>query len=252
MPKRTAANKTIKVEKNLDNPGIIKIDLTHPDPAEIKPKPHLQPQTKLTYAVKVEEIKQPAVLNSGYDTSPHSVITQQAITNHVNTGNANIISIANINVGHLDGIRNAKVYQPPQQPITTNYTISNNQYKRAVINDPNSLSGHNIYTTNYTQLEPVAESKPTGTATPVINHSSVAVTMASGGSTFVGAEDQPPLSPPMTKVHSCDVCQKSFKRREHLYQHMKLHTGFRPFRCEHCNKAFMRKEHLLRHMTSHR
>lgn len=53
------------------------------------------------------------------------------------------------------------------------------------------------------------------------------------------------------KVHVCDVCHKIFKRREHLMQHIKLHTGFRPFTCERCNKSFMRKEHLLRHMTSH-
>lgn len=53
------------------------------------------------------------------------------------------------------------------------------------------------------------------------------------------------------KTHVCEVCQRAFKRREHLYQHVKLHTGFRPYICEHCNKAFMRKEHLLRHSTLH-
>lgn len=53
------------------------------------------------------------------------------------------------------------------------------------------------------------------------------------------------------KCHVCGICQKSFKRREHLFQHIKLHTGFRPYTCENCSKSFMRKEHLLRHMTSH-
>lgn len=50
---------------------------------------------------------------------------------------------------------------------------------------------------------------------------------------------------------TCDVCQKQFKRREHLVQHMKLHQGVRPFKCDQCEKAFNRKEHLLRHRTSH-
>lgn len=54
-----------------------------------------------------------------------------------------------------------------------------------------------------------------------------------------------------TKTHVCDICQKIFKRREHLYQHVKLHIGFRPFVCDHCSKSFMRKEHLQRHMISH-
>ncbi|XP_054012482.1 zinc finger protein 184-like isoform X1 [Hylaeus anthracinus] len=50
---------------------------------------------------------------------------------------------------------------------------------------------------------------------------------------------------------SCDVCGKPFKRREHLYQHRKLHTGERPFVCATCSKAFSRKEHLVRHSVSH-
>lgn len=71
-----------------------------------------------------------------------------------------------------------------------------------------------------------------------------------GGSDLLQIVDQNPMPCPL-KQHVCDVCQKVFKRREHLYQHVKLHTGFRPFVCEHCNKSFMRKEHLLRHMISH-
>ncbi|XP_060532918.1 zinc finger protein 616-like [Cylas formicarius] len=55
----------------------------------------------------------------------------------------------------------------------------------------------------------------------------------------------------VVKPHACDICLKSFKRREHLYQHIKLHTGFRPYKCTQCSKSFMRKEHLLRHMTLH-
>ncbi|KAL1517837.1 hypothetical protein ABEB36_001550 [Hypothenemus hampei] len=54
-----------------------------------------------------------------------------------------------------------------------------------------------------------------------------------------------------SKNHLCEVCSKTFKRREHLYQHMKLHTGFRPYQCSECKKTFVRKEHLLRHMVLH-
>lgn len=54
-----------------------------------------------------------------------------------------------------------------------------------------------------------------------------------------------------TKIFKCDICEKTFKRREHLYQHSKLHSGIRPFSCVHCPKTFSRKEHLMRHLTSH-
>lgn len=53
------------------------------------------------------------------------------------------------------------------------------------------------------------------------------------------------------KTYTCQVCSKTFKRREHLYQHSKLHSGLRPFSCVHCPKTFSRKEHLMRHLTSH-
>ncbi|XP_076264121.1 uncharacterized protein LOC143198659 [Rhynchophorus ferrugineus] len=55
----------------------------------------------------------------------------------------------------------------------------------------------------------------------------------------------------LQKTHICEVCSKSFKRREHLYQHYKLHSSLRPYRCVECNKSFVRKEHLIRHMVLH-
>lgn len=52
---------------------------------------------------------------------------------------------------------------------------------------------------------------------------------------------------------TCEVCQKTFKRKEHLTQHLKSHVGLRPFKCDEpqCNKSFSRKEHLIRHVVSH-
>ncbi|KAF5284196.1 hypothetical protein FQR65_LT00196 [Abscondita terminalis] len=70
-------------------------------------------------------------------------------------------------------------------------------------------------------------------------------------SSVVNESVDPVTKPDVVKRHTCDICMKMFKRREHLYQHMKLHTGFRPFTCENCNKSFLRKEHLLRHMVAH-
>lgn len=62
-----------------------------------------------------------------------------------------------------------------------------------------------------------------------------------------------PAAAKSTEVPTCTVCDKIFKRKEHLAQHMKLHLGLRPFKCDeaNCNKSFSRKEHLMRHVVSH-
>lgn len=61
------------------------------------------------------------------------------------------------------------------------------------------------------------------------------------------------INPPNPEAPSCSLCEKVFKRKEHLAQHMKLHLGLRPFKCDQagCNKSFSRKEHLMRHVISH-
>lgn len=63
----------------------------------------------------------------------------------------------------------------------------------------------------------------------------------------------PPANGNPDDLPSCSVCEKVFKRKEHLNQHMKLHLGLRPFCCDEagCNKSFSRKEHLMRHVVSH-
>lgn len=51
---------------------------------------------------------------------------------------------------------------------------------------------------------------------------------------------------------SCNVCQKSYKNKRHLYRHQKEEcVGVEPkFRCDICSNMFRRKYHLSRHMFS--
>ncbi|KAK7789349.1 hypothetical protein R5R35_002381 [Gryllus longicercus] len=53
------------------------------------------------------------------------------------------------------------------------------------------------------------------------------------------------------ETYHCSVCQKSFKRREQLVNHMLLHSGSRRHPCSVCKMRFTRREHLERHMRVH-
>uniref|UniRef100_A0A1Q3F3N5 Putative c2h2-type zn-finger protein n=1 Tax=Culex tarsalis TaxID=7177 RepID=A0A1Q3F3N5_CULTA len=75
----------------------------------------------------------------------------------------------------------------------------------------------------------------------------------SGGGGGVGGNGSSASGSGGVSFTACDVCSKTFKRKEHLMQHLKSHVGLRPFKCEEpgCSKSFSRKEHLLRHTISH-
>lgn len=57
------------------------------------------------------------------------------------------------------------------------------------------------------------------------------------------------------RPYVCDVplCDRAFKRYEHLKRHMKMHTGDKPFECSFsgCNKTFSRSDNLAQHMRTH-
>uniref|UniRef100_A0A8C7U4N7 C2H2-type domain-containing protein n=1 Tax=Oncorhynchus mykiss TaxID=8022 RepID=A0A8C7U4N7_ONCMY len=52
-----------------------------------------------------------------------------------------------------------------------------------------------------------------------------------------------------TKCFKCDVCEKTFSRKNLLVQHKLTHT--RPFKCDVCEKTFSRKGSLEAHKLIH-
>ncbi|XP_061751116.1 gastrula zinc finger protein XlCGF57.1-like [Nerophis ophidion] len=50
---------------------------------------------------------------------------------------------------------------------------------------------------------------------------------------------------------SCSVCAKNFKRKSLLAEHMRTHTGEKPFQCSVCGITFSQKSSLTQHMRMH-
>merc|ERR1712193_580374 len=51
----------------------------------------------------------------------------------------------------------------------------------------------------------------------------------------------------------CPVCGLLINsKRFNFKQHLKIHTGEKPFVCQVCSRAFRQKAHMVKHVTTHR
>lgn len=55
-----------------------------------------------------------------------------------------------------------------------------------------------------------------------------------------------------SKTFVCDICNRRFRRQEHLKRHYRsLHTQEKPFECADCGKKFSRSDNLAQHARTH-
>lgn len=63
---------------------------------------------------------------------------------------------------------------------------------------------------------------------------------------------KPSLTEDPSKTFVCHLCNRRFRRQEHLKRHYRsLHTQDKPFECTECGKKFSRSDNLSQHQRTH-
>lgn len=84
----------------------------------------------------------------------------------------------------------------------------------------------------------------------LVEDSSIGISIQQDGGG--GGGDEGVVEPSPRQTCSCRECGKSFKKSYDLQQHLRCHTGEKPYGCPLCDKRFTQKSNAKNHMVSHK
>lgn len=137
--------------------------------------------------------------------------------------------------------------QDSDEPQSKRVKLSNETYQPTM--DADSASGA-AEQQNNNQASATSESKNNNT-TPSSDGSD------NGDSTPLPASQarrgrKQSLTEDPSKTFVCELCNRRFRRQEHLKRHYRsLHTHDKPFECHECGKKFSRSDNLAQHARTH-
>ena len=130
----------------------------------------------------------------------------------------------------------------------------------SILEMPNDTATASLMSTEDLQLGSSSESSNGYSVTCVKEQNALSTATHIKGEESTGADVNVRLHPHQSpnqlhqnldKPFQCDICSKTFRSRQELTRHIRVHTGEKPFSCSVCKKQFTLLGNLKRHKFIH-
>lgn len=197
---------------------------------------HIKPLTNQIHT----SIEHERVQNSSDDNYKPITTMINSRTNHTTT-NTNTKSPIPVSTNNINSISPPHLhYRPPQLSIPPPPPPP----------PPSATTTTTTTTANYGNICNYKINGNGPSAMSAAAAAAVAAAMRGGTITKLSIRDQQQLDDQVLRRFKCDECGKAFKFKHHLKEHIRIHSGEKPFECLNCGKRFSHSGSYSSHMTS--